>query len=103
MLPALWAARWISTFSRDATSGQAVEGVAHAAAVGAGGSQPVFLHLVPRGFSGEGPGDRLECIVQAVEHEVFGGVEQAFGLAAAQRVLEHVRERRPVVGAPDEG
>jgi hypothetical protein len=45
-------------------------------------------------LAGQRARQRLQRVVQAIEHEVLGGVERAFRAAAAHRVLQDVLDGR---------
>jgi len=62
----------------------------------------VLLHLVPFGLTANYASQRLECIVEAIEHEVLGRIEEPFRAAFCNRVGQDVLQRRPEVRLPDQ-
>ncbi|MNL64494.1 hypothetical protein D3C87_1887150 [compost metagenome] len=67
------------------------------------GSQGVLLHLAPGGFAGERARQRLQRIVQPVQHEVLGVIQHPLRLAAPNGVAQNVGDGGPVVRTPNEG
>src|SRR5512147_843093 len=80
---------------------ETIRGVACSAVLPGRGAHGVFLHLIPLGLAGERPCNRLEEIVEAVEHKVFCRIQHTLRPAASYRVLQHKFQRRPVVAVPD--
>ena len=64
--------------------------------------QGVLLHFLPYLPATHGSRDRLEPVVETIEHEVLRAVEESFRTPAGDRVLQDVSERGPQISAPDE-
>ena len=60
-----------------------------------GGGFGVLGHFGPLGLAAGVAGDGFEGVVDAIEHEVLGFVEDAFGLALAEGLAEDVLESGP--------
>ena len=67
---------------------------------GGGGEGGILPHLIPFGLATDLAGDGLQGVVEPVEHEVLGGIQKAFGPAAAEGIGEDVPQRRPEIAVP---
>src|SRR5215510_1208472 len=63
----------------------------------------VLLHLVPLRLAADDTRQRLERVVEAVEHEVLRRIEESLRTTPRYGVFEDVLQRCPEVSLPDEG
>ena len=67
----------------------------------AGGNR-VLLHLVPFRLAADHPCERLQRVVEPIEHEILRRIEEAFRPAPRDRIRQDVLHGRPEIRVPDE-